>query len=57
MTADGNEFDDQTIAIDSDFRTVPNGNNLGIMQLNNILTIRLNDGLIEHWTFLFSAKL
>ena len=57
MTADGNEFDNQIITIDSDFRTVPNGNNLGIMQLNNILTIRLNDGLIEPWTFLFSAKL
>ena len=57
MTADGNEFDNQIITIDSDFRTVPNGNNLGIMQLNNILTIRLNDGLIEPWTLLFSAKL
>ena len=57
MTADGNEFDNQIITIDSDFRTVPNGNNLGIMQLNNILTIRLNDGLIEPWTFLFSTKL
>ena len=34
MTADGNEFDNQIITIDSDFRTVPNGNNLGIMQLN-----------------------
>ena len=57
MTADGNEFDDQTIAIDSDFRTVPNGNNLSIMQLNRRLTIRLNDGLLEPWTVLFSAKL
>ena len=57
MTADGNEFDDQTIAIDSDITTVDNGNNLGIMQLNRSLTIRLNDGLLEPWTVLFSAKL
>ena len=57
MTADGNEFDNQIITIDSDFRTVPNGNNLGIMQLNRYLTIRLNDGLLEPWTVLFSAKL
>ena len=57
MTADGNEFDNQIITIDSDFRTVPNGNNLGIMQLNRFLTIRLNDGLLEPWTVLFSAKL
>ena len=57
MTADGNEFDDQTIVIDSDITTVNNGNNLGIMQLNQRLTIRLNDGLLEPWTVLFSAKL
>ena len=56
MTADGNEFDDQIITIDSDFRTVPNGNNLSIMQLNQRLTIRPNVGLPEPWTFLFSAK-
>ena len=57
MTADGNEFDNQTVAIDSDITTVDNGNNLGIMQLNRSLTIRLNDGLLEPWTVLFSAKL
>ena len=57
ITADGNEFDDQTVAIDSDIRTVPNGNNLSIMQLNRRLTIRPNVGLPEPWTFLFSAKL
>ena len=57
MTADGNEFDNQIITIDSDFRTVPNGNNLGIMQLHRSLTITLNDGLLEPWTVLFSAKL
>ena len=57
MTADGNKFDNQIIAIDSDIRTVPNGNNLSIMQLNRRLTIRLNDGLIEPWTVLFSTKL
>ena len=56
MTADGNEFDDQTIAIDSDITTVNNGNNLGIMQLNQYLRIRLND-IPEPWTVLFSAKL
>ena len=57
MTSDGNEFDSQLITIDSDITTVDNGNNLGIMQLNQFLTIRLNDGLIEPWTVLFSAKL
>ena len=57
ITADGNEFDDQIIGIHSDFTTVPNGNNLGIMQLNNFLQITPNDGLPEPWTFLFSAKL
>ena len=56
MTADRNEFDDQIIAIDSDITTVPNGNNLGIMQPNRSLTIRLNVDLPEPWTFLFSAK-
>ena len=56
MTADGNEFDDQTTAIDSDITTVPNGNNLSIMQLNRRLAIRPNVGLPEPWTFLFSAK-
>ena len=57
MTADGNELDSQLITIDSDITTVDNGNNLSIMQLNRYLRIRLNDGLIEPWTFLFSAKL
>ena len=66
ITADGNEFDDQIITIDSDFRTVPNGNNLGIMQLNRQLDIitrkHLEGGpvdfiaLSQPWTFLFSAK-
>ena len=57
ITADGNEFDNQIITIDSDITTVDNGNNLSIMQLNRSLTIRLNDGLLEPWTVLFSAKL
>ena len=57
MTADGNELGSQLITIDSDITTVDNGNNLSIMQLNRYLRIRLNDGLIEPWTFLFSAKL
>ena len=39
MTADENEFDDQIISIGSDITTVPNGNNLGIMKLNNFLVI------------------
>ena len=56
MTADGNEFDDQIITIDSDFITVPNGNNLSIMQLNQGLRIALFDDLLGSWTFLFSAK-
>ena len=57
MTADGNELDSQLITIDSDITTVDNGNNLSIMQLNRYLRIRLYDGLIGPWTFLFSAKL
>ena len=61
MTADGNEFDDQIISIGSDFTTVPNGNNLAIMQLNRylriILNVNNNSNLPEPWTFLFSAKL
>ena len=57
MTADGNEFDDQTVVIVSDITTVNNGNNLGIMQLNRSLEITLIDGLPESWTVLFSAKL
>ena len=57
MTADGNEFDDQTVVMDSDITTVNNGNNLGIMQLNRSLAITLIDGLPEPWTVLFSAKL
>ena len=38
---------------------LPNGNNLGIMQLNNLLTISVTDtnDLPEPWTFLFSAKI
>ena len=47
MTADGNEFDDQIITIDSDFRTVPNRNNLSIMQFTRRLTIRPNVDLPE----------
>ena len=57
MTADGNEFDDQTVVIVSDITTVNNGNNLSIMQLNRPLHITLIDGLPEPWTVLFSAKL
>ena len=57
ITADGNEFDDQIIGIFSDFTTIPNGNNLGIMRLNNFLNITPNDGLPEPWTLLFSTKL
>ena len=57
MTADRNEFDDQTVAIDSVFRIVPNGNNLSILQLNRRLTITPRSGLPEPWTFLFSTKL
>ena len=58
MTADGNEFDDQIISISSDITTVPNGNNLGIMQLNRLLIITpIDDDLPEPWTFLFSVKL
>ena len=58
MTADGNEFDNQIITIDSDITTVDNGNNLGIMQLNQRLTITPSafHNLFEPWTFLFSAK-
>ena len=59
MTADGNEFDSQLITIDSDITTVDNGNNLGIMQLNQYLRIipNVNNRLPGPWTFLFSAKL
>ena len=59
MTADRNEFDPQLIIIDSNIATVPNGNNLGIMQLNKYLRITPNalNNLPEPWTFLFSAKL
>ena len=57
ITADGNEFDDQIVRVFSDFTTVPNGNNLGIMQLNNFLSITPRSGLQEPWTFLFSTKL
>ena len=57
MTADGNEFEDQIITIDSDITTVLNGNNFGIIQLNRYLRITPNVDLPEPWTFLFSAKL
>ena len=57
MTADGNEFDDQAVVIDSDITTVHNGNNLDIIQLNRSLEILLIDELPEPWTLLFSAKL
>ena len=57
ITADGNEFDDQIVRVFSDFTTIPNGNNLGIMQLNNFLSITPRSGLPEPWTFLFSTKL
>ena len=56
MTADGNEFDNQIIAIGSDMRTLLNGNNLSIMQLNRTLRIRPNDGLPEPWTFPFPVR-
>ena len=56
ITADGNEFDDQITRIDSDFTTIPNGNNLGIMQLSRSLTISPLDNLLGSWTFLLSAK-
>ena len=57
MTADGNEFDDRFVVIDSDITTVHNGNNLDIIQLNRSLEILLIDELPEPWTLLFSAKL
>ena len=57
MTADGNEFDDQAVVIDSDISTVHNGNNLDIIQLNRPLEILLIDNIPEPWTLLFSAKL
>ena len=56
MTADGNEFDDQITRIDSDFTTIPNGNNLGIMRIIGPIAIRPNVDLPEPWTFLFSVK-
>ena len=37
ITAEGKEFDDRFITIDSDFTPVDNGNNLGIFQLNRSL--------------------
>ena len=57
ITAEGKEFDDQRITIDSDFTPVANGNNLGIFQLNRSLEIQLIEELPEPWTLLFSAKL
>ena len=57
ITAEGKEFDDQWITIDSDFTPVANGNNLGIFQLNRSLEIELIEELLEPWTLLFSAKL
>ena len=56
ITAEGKEFDDQIVLIDSDFTPVNNGNNLGIFQLNRSLTIEQIIGLPEPWPFLFSAK-
>ena len=57
ITAEGKEFDDRFITIDSDFTPVDNGNNLGIFQLNRSLDISLIDNIPEPWTLLFSAKL
>ena len=48
ITADENDLDPSLI------RIIPNGNNLGIMQLNQELQITPN--LSEPWTFLFSTK-
>ena len=48
----------QNTAVVSDITTVPNGNNLSIMQLNRYLRITPSalHNLSEPWTFLFSAK-
>ena len=48
----------QNIAVVSDITTVPNGNNLSIMQLNRplLITPNVNNRSPEPWTFLFSAK-
>ena len=48
----------QNIAVGSNITTVPNGNNLSIMQLNRhlLITPNVNNRLPEPWTFLFSAK-
>ena len=58
MAEDRVEFEAQNIAVISDITTVPNGNNLSIMQLNEYLSITpvLSNILLEPWTFLFSAK-
>ena len=58
MTEDIVEFEAQNIAVISNITTVPNGNNLSIMQLNRHLSItpNVNSKLPEPWTFLFSAK-
>ena len=57
ITAEGKEFDDRFITIDSDFTPVDNGNNLGIFQLNRSLDISLIENIPEPWTLLFSVKL
>ena len=58
MTEDKIDSGAHDIAVGSNITTVPNGNNLSIMQLNRYLSItpNVNNKLPEPWTFLFSAK-
>ena len=58
MTEDRVDSGAHVISVSSNITTVPNRNNLSIMQLNRhlLITPTVNNELPEPWTFLFSAK-